>query len=511
MATQVVWFKRDLRLDDHVPLQQALARGPVLGLYVFEPALLQASESNPRHWAFVRASLAEVRSEFERRGGTFLVRMGEAVDVVDRLHACVGFERLWSHEETGLDVTFDRDKRMKQWARERGVQWTELPQHGVVRPMPTRVDWAKHWERRMRVAAPHAPERIHGPSVSIERGPLPDLASLGLSADVTVDAQTPGANAGEALLDSFLSGRGRGYERAMSSPNSAWEGCSRLSPHLAYGTVSLRRVFQRLVAKRRVMREWSRGASRAEAQAFDRSLDAFGHRLRWHCHFMQKLESEPAIEFRNMNRAFDGLRTEDPNAWTKLERSRFEAWAAGHTGFPLVDASMRCLEKTGWINFRMRAMLVSVLTHDLWLHWRPGAQHLARYFVDFEPGIHFAQFQMQAGTTGINRLRIYDPAKQVRDHDPRGRFIRRWVPELEGVPDEHLAEPHRMSAAEQRRAGCRVGEDYPAPLVDHRVAAAKARRRLERVRQTSTGWGEARRVFTKHGSRRPPTRRRRSS
>ncbi len=298
----------------------------------------------------------------------------------------------------------------------------------------------------------------------------------------------------------------------MSSPVEGWEACSRLSPHLAHGTVSLRRVLRETARHYTNVLELRR-RGRLDGRAPERdsrwpdSLESFEKRLRWHCHFIQKLESEPEIEFRNMSRAFDGMRTEEPEAWTARERAHFTAFAAGQTGFPMVDASMRCLADTGWINFRMRAMLVSFASYDLWLHWRPTAQLLARRFLDFEPGIHFSQCQMQAGTTGINSVRIYSPAKQAIDQDPRGVFIRRWVPELADVPAAHLAEPERMSLAEQGRAGCRIGKDYPAPIVDHTRAVRAAKARIAERRRGAGARAEAERVYEKHGSRKPPERR----
>ena len=211
---------------------------------------------------------------------------------------------------------------------------------------------------------------------------------------------------------------------------------------------------------------------------------------------MQKLEDEPRIEFENMNSAFDGLRDDS------FDQERFDAWARGRTGYPMIDACMRALIATGWINFRMRAMLISFATHHLWLPWRQPALHLARLFVDYEPGIHYSQVQMQAGSDGISTQRIYSPIKQVKDQDPEGLFLRRWLPELAAVPDEHLAEPHRMPREVQEQAGCRIGRDYPVPIVDHAAAYGEARRKLRIAGRQGRASGASEQVFRRHGSRR---------
>jgi len=155
----------------------------------------------------------------------------------------------------------------------------------------------------------------------------------------------------------------------------------------------------------------------------------------------------------------------------------------------------------------MRAMLVSFAAYHLWLHWRPVGMHLATKFVDFEPGIHWSQTQMQSGVTGINTVRIYSPTKQLQDQDPDGVFVRRWVPELARVPDKLLAEPFRMTRAEQGDAGCVIGGDYPAPIVDHKEAVQAAKDRVYAARRTDEAKAEAKRVYEQHGSRRRPRRR----
>jgi deoxyribodipyrimidine photo-lyase len=169
---------------------------------------------------------------------------------------------------------------------------------------------------------------------------------------------------------------------------------------------------------------------------------------------------------------------------------------------------MRALRTEGWINFRMRAMLVSFASYHLWLPWQATAVALAPHFLDYEPGIHYSQFQMQSGTTGINTIRIYDPYKQGREQDPSGTFIRRWVPELAGMPSDYLHAPHEMPPLIAAMNGVRLGRDYPLPIVDHTTALREAKVRLYAIRESASARNEAQRVYDRHGSRKDPTRNR---
>jgi deoxyribodipyrimidine photo-lyase len=221
-------------------------------------------------------------------------------------------------------------------------------------------------------------------------------------------------------------------------------------------------------------------------------LSGFISRLYWHCHFIQKLESEPAIEWQNMHRGYDDLRENEFNS------EYFESLKEARTGWPMVDACVVMLRETGWLNFRMRAMLVSVAAYPLWLHWRPVGEWLATQFLDYEPGIHWSQLQMQSGTTGINTTRVYNPVKQAQDHDLHGRFVRRWLPYMRDVPDVWLFEPWKMPP--QFNAKGLVIKATNQPLVELVSATRTAKQRLHQRRQQADVKEGKQAVLEKHTS-----------
>lgn len=514
----ILWFKRDLRLRDHAPLQAAVAAGkPLLLLYCFEPSVMADPNYDRRHWRFVLECLADLNRQLPKvvnqspptpirthewlpfvfndepaavEGNvpdaglpTVWVFHREVLDVLGTLQKQFTIDTLFSHEETGLKVTYDRDKAVTTFCREQGINWQEYQCNGVIRRLKNRDSWADDWQKTMRMPQQHPdlsrwqPGNVPTDWYQAERGP-----------DLPADWHVPnplfqpgGEQNAFRYMDSFLTERITLYAKSISKPLDSRRGCSRLSPYIAWGCLSIRQVFQAQLqaAKQPVM------------PGLGRQFSAFASRLRWHCHFIQKFESEDRIEFENVNRAFDALEKQHNPA-------QYAAWRDEQTGYPMVDACMRCLIATGYINFRMRAMLMSFLSHHLLQHWKEGALHMAQMYTDFEPGIHYAQIQMQSGMTGTNTVRIYNPVKQSQDHDPDGVFIRQWIPELANCPVAYIHEPWTMPPLEQDMARFHVGIDYPVPIVDIVQTGREARVKLHEPRKTETGQAEKERILHQH-------------
>lgn len=476
----LVWFKRDLRTHDHPALVLAAGLGPVLPVYIVEPELWAQPDASARQWEFLAESLADLRAALAGAGAPLVVRTGDAVDVMAGLCRRHRICRILSHEETGNLWTYARDRRVAAWARGAGIDWVELPQSGVQRRLVTRDLWSAGRDAFMAAPALHAPalRAVEG----VEPGLIPTARALKLAPDPCPHRQLGGRTRGLELLDSFLSRRGEPYRTAMSSPLTAERACSRLSPHLAFGTLSIREAVQ-ATALRQAERPGGRWGG---------ALASFQSRLAWRDHFIQKLEDEPEIETRCLHRAAESLRPRAPDT------ARLAAWEAGETGLPFLDACIRYLRATGWLNFRMRSMVMAAASYHLWLDWRATGTILARRFTDYEPGIHWPQVQMQSGTTGINTPRIYNPVKQGQDQDPTGTFTRRWVPELAGVPDAFLQTPWVWEGA-----AALLGRRYPAPIVDPAAAQRAAREAIFGLRRASDR-AEIADILTRHASRADP-------
>jgi len=549
---QLLWLKRDLRLAHHEPLQLALARakhpgaGPVVVTYFHEPSLLGRPDASAQHLAFVQECLQDLENELRTYGSALLVITAEAPAGFEALHATRPLTHLWAHQEVTHLAGFERDKAVARWARSAGVPFSELPQNGVRRGPPEITppfDFSAHVRQAMEAPAGYGalssePLPAHGrgrkkpfpgllPAQDVEqlkasveatldskRGPRrrdpKDCLQLHRPAGWLQDAPAPalspledkalrlsgGRAAALEHLERFLAPDNLlAYPNAISSPMSALQRCSRLSPYLAWGVLSDQEVLRALALK---TAQESEALTDQERQPLLSAGRFFVERLYWRSAYLQSAERYALLDTQAELSAFAGVReSERMHGW-------LQAWAAGKTGFPFVDAAMRMLNATGWLNMRLRGTVTSFAVNDLWLPWQEVGMVLAREFLDYEPAIHWSQLQIHAGVSARNEPLTYDIVKQARDHDPKGVFVRQWVPELRTLPLEWLFEPWKTPPAVQRSCGVMLGQDYPLPVVRHPAANDAARQRVSDLRSgkptpASLFWKERARALAQQG------------
>jgi deoxyribodipyrimidine photo-lyase len=455
MSVAIWWLRRDLRLDDNPALGAALNHGKqILPVWILDPALLDSPYVGEKRLSFLWAGLRALDHDLRERGSRLVVRRGDPATELRRLQTESGADAVFAVEDYS-PYAYRRDQRVRQMVPLQVAGSTAIHPPGTITkqdgdPYVVYSPFMRSWKA---LRPPEEEDLLSAPD-KIET-PV-DIASVEIPGKPARPEDNPfpaGPAAARARLAAFLEQDIYQYDTGRNQLDIA--GTSRLSPYLRFGMLSPRR------AAAATGRAW---ASAADKQA-RKSAETFLNELIWRDFYIHILAHFPHVRSSSFRRKYDDL------AWENNE-DQFTAWCTGETGYPVVDAAMRQLRAQGWMHNRARMIVASFLTKDLLIDWRWGERWFMQHLVDGDPAANNGGWQWAAGTgtDAAPYFRIFNPVSQGRKHDPDGEFVRRWLPELQAVPDNFIHNPWEMPADTQAGAGCIIGEDYPAPIVDHREA-----------------------------------------
>lgn len=497
----LIRFKKDLRIQDHKPLYEAIhSWNPCIAFFCFEPSVMQQWDFSWFHKQALEDSLIELEMNLKNIAIKFLVFNEEVGNILQKFNKYLTIWSLYAHQETGNIFTYERDKNIIQLCKDMWLAFHEYPTNWIIRRLQSRDLRDKIWKERMS----HLQHTVHQWIYQFSNGKLPSEIlkhTIQLTWEKEYGSIQPTwETKWHQLLVSFLDNRYTSYLYHVWKPYESMKSCSRLSVHLTYGNLSIKQVYQASQGKKKELKNiqstyqvWSLEYNSYKSNL--RHLNSFISRLHRHDHFIQKFETEVEYEIRNLHPYYDRIRN-TPNH-ERLEK--FKSWM---TWFPLIDAAVRCMKITGWINFRLRATLVSFICNTCLQDRKEIAHFFSIYWTDYEPWIHYPQFQMQSWTAGINQYRIYNPTKQLLEKDAEWRFVDTRCPELKSIPMPYKAEPWKLNEwLFQWAYGMRIWVDYPTPLFDLEQQNRTARKVLRDLKKEPWFREVAYKIYLKHGSR----------
>ena len=466
----ICWFKKDLRVEDNEALYESSRYYDVLPIYIVEKKKWQQLSHSYRQWQFCKECLIDLKEDLYLMGQPLIIRIGDVIDIFEEIKKSFKIKGIYSHQETGDFLSFKRDQKVRKWSKENNIPWHEYLQFGVFRGPLERDKWAKSYKKHFEKEIIRISKVFKALPFKEENLPSDDFFDF--ENDNCHGRLKGGRKEALKRLNYFLNKDIYSYGKNISSPAKSYFSCSRLSPYITMGCLSIKEILKK-------------------TKPLDiKDSKMFTSRLFWHCHFIQKLETQPELEFKEYHPYFENIRVKNDYF--------LEAWSEGKTGYPFLDACMRSLNHNGWINFRMRAMLMSFASYNLWIPWQESGLKLAQKFIDYEPGIHWNQCQMQSGTTSINTNRIYNPIKQGKDHDPKGTFIKKWVPELKDISGDLIHEPWLINKLDIYNPQT---VNYVKPIIDLKQTSKHARKSLFQISLEEGYWNISKMIYEKHGSR----------
>lgn len=434
-----VWHRDDLRVRDNKALYKASENGIVVPIFIFDPGFYSSEKVSDGRIEFLHECLEQLDDEYTEIGNGLSYLHGRAEAEVDELISTGKLDRVYFNLSVSSGYARRRDKRMKE--KDYTLAFSD---DAIVRNKKNSRDgWREQAENYFDSDTIPKPESISNFDSLKSSTSIDDINSLySVESDMN-RRHHGGCKRAQKRVENFVENIEE-YVGGISPPAEAEERTSQLSPYLKFGCISPRQAYKYAV----------------ENSTDGQALNMFTSRLFWNQHFTQKLQDNRNLHRHSVNPVFRGINRgkHDPELHKK--------WKNGNTGYPLVDASMRSLDQTGWMNFRMRAMCASFYTYILRCWWKKGADWFYRKLIDADSAINYAQWQMQSGLVGVHPLRIYNPRKQVRDNDPDGEFIKKYVPELRDFPSKFLDRPEKAPLSVQEECGVRIGDDYPYPIVD---------------------------------------------
>ncbi|MFT4261726.1 MAG: FAD-binding domain-containing protein [Candidatus Woesearchaeota archaeon] len=456
MQKIIVWHRRDLRTQDNKALYEAQKKGEVLPVFIIDPFFFRENnETNPDRIIFMLESLEDLNNQYKKLGTNLTILFGDSIQKITAISKKYDALVYYNHD-TNMNFGLERDKKIAN-----NILFKGFDNDAIIRQGNSRIEWHKNCTNYFETKLLE-PKKINQKNIIPQEISIQEIIRKYNIKKEKSDVPKGGSREAHKRLKYFLQNIDL-YTKSISKPFLSELNTSRLSAHISFGCISLKEIYK-------------------ETQKCEfKQKKFFITRLYWNQHFTQKMQDNPSLTTKAVNPVFE----ENYDKIYSFNQEFTDAWKQGKTGYPLVDASMRCLVKTGFLNFRMRAMVASFFCYILKQNWKTGADFMHYHLIDADVAINYAQWQMQAGMVGIHPNRIYNPKKQIIDNDSNCEFIKKYVEELKDIPKEYIISPEKLkniqltlneSKNNQLKEIKKTLKNYPKPIINFDKQARSARK-----------------------------------